>query len=358
MGSTATLTAVLMREVLGAPPDWALLDAVHSRSGGNPFFAEELTAARSASTLPATLRNVILLRFEDVGADALDVVATLAVAGRPVDYRVLQEVAGLDDDRLDAATGEAVARNLLAIDQQGCFDLRHALQREAVYASLLPAKRARLHRRFATALRSRGDVRIGASPGSEGELAHHWWEAGDWGEACHAARRAADTLAALLAAPEAYTLYERSIAAYDRAEPLDRTDVDWLELMLRAAEMAFLVGETARSIELLEVVLAEPGATMSAERRSVALRMYGRHMSVTDPVAAWIAFEQAIELLPSDRATPELAGVYAQQASYLLNQGRVDDAIAHADRAIELAREIERASLRGARARHARCRPC
>ena len=40
-------TAVLMDGILGHEPDWVLLEAVHARSEGNPFFAEELTAARA-----------------------------------------------------------------------------------------------------------------------------------------------------------------------------------------------------------------------------------------------------------------------------------------------------------------------
>ena len=45
-------TAVLMAGILGQHPDWPLLDAVHARSEGNPFFVEELTAARDATSLP------------------------------------------------------------------------------------------------------------------------------------------------------------------------------------------------------------------------------------------------------------------------------------------------------------------
>ena len=38
--------AAMIGGILGHRPDWALVDAVWARSQGNPFFAEELTAAR------------------------------------------------------------------------------------------------------------------------------------------------------------------------------------------------------------------------------------------------------------------------------------------------------------------------
>ena len=332
-------TALLMREVLDAAPDWALLDAVHTRSGGNPFYAEELTAARGATTLPATLRNVILLRFDDLDADLLDLVATVAVAGRPIDHRLLQDVADLDDDRLDVAIGDAVARHLLAVDESGQIGFRHALQREAVYESLLPTKRTRLHRRFGLAIRAHLELNAGRPYGSDGELAHHFWEAGEWTEASRAAVRAGDALAAMLVAPEAYALYEQAVAAYERAAPHERTHIDRFELTLRAAEMAYLVGETARSYELVETLLSQVGANESVERRAAALRLYGRHLSVSDPAAAWAAFEEAIALLPGEPATAELAGIVAQQAVYFLANGRLDDCVPYAERAVALSRE-------------------
>jgi hypothetical protein len=73
-------TAVLMAGILGHQPDWALLEAVHARCEGNPFFAEELTAARDATSLPAVLRNVIMLRVDRCTATARHVAAVVATA--------------------------------------------------------------------------------------------------------------------------------------------------------------------------------------------------------------------------------------------------------------------------------------
>jgi len=82
-------TAVLMTAALGHEPDWALLDAVHARSEGNPFFAEELTAARDAAALPSALRNVILLRIESLGPAARLVASIAAAAGAAIDHRLV-----------------------------------------------------------------------------------------------------------------------------------------------------------------------------------------------------------------------------------------------------------------------------
>ena len=150
-------TGQLVSEILGDPPEWALLDAVHGRSGGNPFFAEELTAVRARPRLPPSLRNVVLLRIEQLGVDARSLVAIAAAAGRPVDLRVLRDAASLDPTVFDGALAEAIAGHVLVVDEHRRFAFRHALQREAVYQSLLPTERARCHRHLASAMSAHDD---------------------------------------------------------------------------------------------------------------------------------------------------------------------------------------------------------
>jgi predicted ATPase len=63
-------TAGLIAGILGHRPDWALAEAVWARSQGNPFFAEELTAARHSPSLSAELQGVIMTRVEALSKDA------------------------------------------------------------------------------------------------------------------------------------------------------------------------------------------------------------------------------------------------------------------------------------------------
>jgi predicted ATPase len=60
-------TANLIAGILGQQPTWALVDAVFARSQGNPFFAEELTAARDDPSPSPELQGVILSRVEGGG---------------------------------------------------------------------------------------------------------------------------------------------------------------------------------------------------------------------------------------------------------------------------------------------------
>ncbi len=340
-------TAVLVGELLGEPPEWTLLTAVHARGGGNPFFTEELTAARATPSLPAALRNVALMRIERLDPAARAIAALVAAAGSPIDHRLVEAASDADDGRLDTALAEAVAAHVLVVDDGGRLRFRHELQREVLYESLLPTERTRLHRRLADALRERADLRADDPVQSDVELARHAWEASAWPEAMHAALRAAHAMVALLAIPEADAQYERALAAFDRCSPAERAGVDQVDLLVNSADVAYLVGDTARAVELAELALAhiEPGA--HAERAAVALTMYGRHAFVTGDVAgAYEAFARAIALLP-DHPTAELARVLAQEASSLMVEGRREAATARSREAIEVARATGARSAEG-----------
>src|SRR5213075_962673 len=126
--------AELLKGILGERPDWALVDAVFKRSEGNAFFADELTAARHASALPAALCNVMLLRVSRLSRAAKHLVALGAVAGGAIDEALLSGASGLDPGRIADGITDAVASHVLVVDREhDALRFRHALVREAVY---------------------------------------------------------------------------------------------------------------------------------------------------------------------------------------------------------------------------------
>src|SRR5262249_46021206 len=159
-------------------------DAVWSRSQGNPFFAEELTAARHSETLSPEFRGVVMSRVERLSADAQRLLRVVAAAGPSVDHQLLEAVGVLAPRELDEALAEAIEQHVLVVDtaRRG-YGFRHALLREVLEASLLPGELVRLHRDLAEALTA--DERLGAGEPADrvALLAHHWWVAGEWSHA-------------------------------------------------------------------------------------------------------------------------------------------------------------------------------
>ncbi|HEY3923349.1 MAG TPA: AAA family ATPase [Acidothermaceae bacterium] len=337
--------AAMLAEIVGGPPDWTLVDAVLARSGGNPFFAEELAAARHAKALPVALRNVAMMRIERLSAPARQIAAVAATAGDSIHHRLLSDAARLDPDELDAALADAVELKVLVADrEENSFRFRHALLREAVDESLLPGERTRLHRAVAQALMQHPELGA-AGPGHAAmELADHWWEAGDWPESLRASIAAADAAVAVIAMPQAHGYYERALVAADHIPTdspswlgLDRTD-----LLMKAADAAYASGEVRRSIDLAQEALSALDADLDPRRSAVCYTMLFRHAwGVDDSRVAFDALDRAAALLPPDVPSVELAGVLAEQARRFMRAEDYDQAMATAREAIAVARAVD-----------------
>jgi DNA-binding CsgD family transcriptional regulator/tetratricopeptide (TPR) repeat protein len=332
--------SAVMTSILGRQPEWVLLDAVHSRCGGNPFFAEELTAARDTSSLPSVLRSVIMVRVERMSPDARHVVALAATAGISIDHRLLTAASKLEPDALAPALAEAIEANVLAVDGRSRFRFRHALQREAIDEALLPAERADLHRALAIALTANPQLAATGPGYAAVELAGHWWEAGELTEALHSSIAAADAMAAVPAMSEAYAFYERAVSAYEQLGA-DASDagIYRVELLLKTADAAYLSGMTERVVELVTLAQQSIDPTADPRRAAIALTMLGRNAwSVGDDDGAFRSFRSAAELLPSDRPSAELAAVVAEEARGLMLLSRTMEAEQRCHDAIEIAR--------------------
>jgi predicted ATPase len=342
--------ALMLAGIIGAEPDWALVDAVQARSGGNPFFAEELVAARHAKSLPPSLRNVLMMRIERLSRAARQVVVVAAAAGTSVHHRLLLQATRLDADQLDAALSEAAELHVLVVDPvERSFRFRHALLRDAVYDTLLPGERIRVHRALAEVLTSHPELGA-AGPGHAAvELADHWWEAGDWPEAFTASAVAGEAARRLLAMPEAYAYFERALAAAglvvaDSGGPLDvgRAGLlDQAELLMKTADAAYLTGEIHRSVELLHQALEGLAAEADSRRLATCYTMLGRNAwAAGDSRLALQSLQRAAAVLPEEPST-ELAAVLAEEARSLMLMAHYDEAERKCRDALAIARAVD-----------------
>jgi DNA-binding CsgD family transcriptional regulator/tetratricopeptide (TPR) repeat protein len=332
--------AAMLRGILGHDADWTLLEAVWSRSQGNPFYAEELTAAGPSPTLPPELQTVIMTRVEAMSADTQRLLRVVAAAGADVEHRLLRAAGALDDDPLETALAEAVDRQLLVVDDTR-YRFRHALLQEAVDAAVLPGERARVHQALARAITD--DSALGpADPGHRAAaLAAHWWIAGEWAEAYDASVQAAKAAAAVWAFAEAHAHYERALASADRM-PAPPDAEARLHLLVEAAEAAYLSGAGRRGVELgrAAVELAESSGAEPSVRADL-LSTLGRNLwSVGESDAAFAAYRTAIDLMPTDPPSAALARVLAEDARGLLLMSRFSDAARRCEEAIEVARAV------------------
>jgi predicted ATPase len=210
----------LLAGILGKPAPAALVGELLARSEGNPFFAEELLAARREGVdLPEALRDLLLARVQALSAAAQHGLQVAAVAGQRVDHELLAAVAGQQPERLVEPLREAIGRQVLVVEEGGdSYRFRHALVQEAIYDDLLRVQRGPLHAAYARALAARIERRgSGATAPELGQLAHQWDVAHDQGRALLASVRAGQATEAAFALAEAVRHYERALELWELA---------------------------------------------------------------------------------------------------------------------------------------------
>lgn len=198
----------MIRAVLGQQHGipQALTDRIYALSEGNPFFVEELLTTFStvseksiakhqsdqqhaqANATPRSVRAAVQQRSALLSSAAREILTLAAVAGRRIDFALLQALTGEDEPNVLAIIKELIAARLLVEEAPDRFAFRHALIREAVYQDLLARERRLRHRRIAEAL----EQHIAASHDPAiADLAYHFTAAEAWPQALDYGRRAA-----------------------------------------------------------------------------------------------------------------------------------------------------------------------
>jgi DNA-binding CsgD family transcriptional regulator/tetratricopeptide (TPR) repeat protein len=341
----------LMTDELGAAPDPELVDRTLERSGGNPFFAEQILAVSDETTpavLPARLRDVLLARVAAVSDTGREILRVASAAGSRVDDDLLATVSDLPPSAVREGLREAIDRRILVSSSDasdGSYVFTHALLREVIHASLLPGERARLHARFAEALESRERDRSAGqrTPGprpTPAEIADHWQAAGDDSRALVATVDAALAAERAAAFPDAHRRYLTALELWDRvpdaAPALDRPGV-----LVRAAETAVLIGEYRVAVGLGEraIALVDSGAD-PARAASLHERQRWYLWEAGDHAAAAAAVEAAERLVPEDPPSAARARILAHRAGLLMLAGQLPESIPYAEEAVALARTV------------------
>jgi class 3 adenylate cyclase/tetratricopeptide (TPR) repeat protein len=168
--------SALTRDLIGDhPSSRAISERIVERSGGNPFFAEELirslvdsgeldgrpgnyTALEGAlaETLPATVQTVIGARIDRLLPADKEVLQIGATIGREFPVSVLAEVTratgGELADILNRLSQVELVQGVTLEDEHDRFAFRHPLIQEVAYAMQLRTRRVELHSAVAKAL--------------------------------------------------------------------------------------------------------------------------------------------------------------------------------------------------------------
>jgi DNA-binding NarL/FixJ family response regulator len=330
-------TSALLTAMTGRRPPYRAAVALQNRTGGNPFFLEELVKAAgggeldlrklSMDPLPWNLADTLRRQLDELDHTQERVIEAAAVLGRKVPFDLLAVVTGLAEDDLIEVLRELVRRGLLVELGDDEFGFRHALAREAISDQLLGRQRRRLHELAYETLAAADDSDVAL-------IAHHAKGAGRYDDMVAAVRRGVQKYLHIGSTYQALQLAEMGLAEVP----------DDVELLAAAARSAWLVGLLDDSHRYAKMCLRN---AVTADERSRALRLLARvawesgrreeMASLTDRLS------DTIEELPDSEERAAAMAAIAQ--SYMLRD-LTEPALRWADQAVVLAERLKLPDIR------------
>jgi class 3 adenylate cyclase/tetratricopeptide (TPR) repeat protein len=400
----ASAFAEMLGQQLGSDPTLrGLIERIHERTIGNPFFAEEMVCSLVESgklagergshrlvsevaelDLPASVQAVLAARIDRLPESDKALLQTASVIGREFAESLLRRVADLEGSDLgDSLRALAQAEFLLetALYPEAEYTFKHPLTQEVAYGSQLRERRARVHEAVAKALAELHAERLDEHAAL---VAHHWEGAGDAAQAAmwhhraaiwlhrrdqHAARRHFERVVELAGAePASAEVAGAVLQAHVRLLQLGATlGLDFeragalyrkgREIAARLDEPELEAGLIA-SYSSVAAMSAEGGTGLALDLSTEALRLLDRvsdpglYVQVVEavigprifagrPMEALSILEGASLRMTADSSRPEsLALLFVLRARVLLNLGRLDEAEQCLDRARELAKSL------------------
>ncbi|MFY0511358.1 ATP-binding protein [Streptomyces anulatus] len=221
--TTLTLTGLgrdevgrLMAVTTGREPAPQLIDEVHRRTGGNPFFVEQTArlwhSGSPVSTIPPGVREAVRQRLALLPEPVVSLLTSAALLGREFRRQVLAVVHGSPAAHVDRLLEPAVVARVVVPRPSGQYAFAHDLLRETLYASLDEAEARERHAAAVRSLDAHGGLGDAVRPGALARHAHLAGSALDRDRRIDLLLAAARDASGRLADEEAVGHYRRALA--------------------------------------------------------------------------------------------------------------------------------------------------
>ena len=332
---------------------------VHRHTDGNPFFTQQVLQALVENgsiyrqnggwkrraiediEVPESVRSVIALRVSRLQPEAREVLQEASVLGPAFAFDDLLQMTSPahgdvdQEDAIDGALAEAASFGLIRNTGKDRYAFDHALTQEALYASLTPRRRRRLH---LAAGESMENVPERARSRRAAELAWHFLEGDNEEKAFQYSLLAGDQAESVFAHADAERHYRRALELIQEKDdpPREADTREKLGVVLKIA------GRYEEARETLEQAATMHSQVHDLESQGRVLAQIGllHHLTgaPTEGIRRLQPVANKLEALGPSRS---LALLYATLVRLFDHTGRQGEQLAASRRLLELARGLQ-----------------
>ena len=317
------------------------------RQEGSRAGPGEASVEGVAGRIPEGLRDVIGKRLSRLSQKCNRLLAVASVIGREFPLALLQSVAQVSDEELDASLEEA--QNAVVIEERSSmvgivnYSFAHAFFRQTMYEEIIAPRRLRLHQQVARTMEQQYQARLEEHAVELAEHFSHSSDPSDLAKAIEYGEMAARRATAVYAYGEGIGHLERCLQVQEVLDPDDREKR--CDLLLALGDTLGLAGETRRVVDVVA-----PEALSLAEDLSDSIRAYRAcQLAVlwitnsgdtraygTSETAQWV--ERADQY--AQPGTVERAETDRGLGLVSFYSGRSKQGVDHVGKALELARRL------------------
>lgn len=227
-GFNHTQADALVRQSTSIPCSESFIKKLVAHTGGNPYFIQEVIGEISESTaaspdalekipIPATIQDMITLRWQKLHENARKVLACAAILGVRFNVNILAQIAQTQPDEAFSLLVQKLTADdfIHPTEQNNIYRFNHHLVREIILALIPPVQTSQLHLAAAQVLSAENPQNIASAYSAV--VAQHYQAAGETHQAFTAWLQAGQYAWRM-------NLYAQAIDACQNAEALLQVD--------------------------------------------------------------------------------------------------------------------------------------
>jgi len=348
------IAELISNQLGGGPVDHDFAKLVHSRTGGNPFFVEEVIRSLSEADgiirssegwvlreaqgvgIPSTIKALIKQRISRLGEDTAQTLMLCAAVGMEFEYEILGRITSSGEEQLIKQLEAAAQAGLVREARSGkkvSYVFTDEQIRDFLYDELSLIRKRKTHAKIAHAI----EERYLKEPELHfEELAHHYIQAGESAKAAEFSRLAGDRAAALHAHTDAKNHFRNVMELLEPGQILER-----LETITKIADTSTRLGEHLESIKSYhEAISLAENLQDNRKLAQLYLKLGYAYNVAADNSKALETLKQGLTFLQGTPNTHEEAAISQNIARLLLNRGDVEEGLQWCEKAIQLAKQL------------------